>query len=51
LRETVYCRKHLPAIHIAEPHAEALGVPLITCDARRARLIGHVAVIELFGMT
>lgn len=31
--------------------AEALGVPLITCDARMARSIGHRAVIELFGTT
>jgi len=29
--------------------AEALGFPLITCDARLARANGHRAEIELFG--
>ncbi|HJU01798.1 MAG TPA: type II toxin-antitoxin system VapC family toxin [Actinomycetes bacterium] len=29
--------------------AEALGVPLVTCDARLARAPGHRAAVELFG--
>lgn len=29
--------------------AEALGVPLVTCDGRLARSPGHNATIELFG--
>jgi predicted nucleic acid-binding protein len=29
--------------------AEALGVPLVTCDARLARAPGHRARVELFG--
>jgi predicted nucleic acid-binding protein len=28
--------------------AEALGVPLVTCDARLARVPGHRAAVELF---
>jgi predicted nucleic acid-binding protein len=31
--------------------AEALGVPLITCDARSAHSSGHRALIEYFGTT
>lgn len=31
--------------------AEALGVPLITCDPRLARSIGHAAQVELFETT
>jgi predicted nucleic acid-binding protein len=29
--------------------AEALGVPLVSCDARLARATGHRARVELFG--
>lgn len=29
--------------------SEALGVPLVTCDARVATAPGHKAVVELFG--
>jgi predicted nucleic acid-binding protein len=29
--------------------AEALGVPLVTCDARLASAPGHAASVELFG--
>ncbi len=29
--------------------AEALGVPLVTCDGRLARSSGHRAQVELFG--
>jgi predicted nucleic acid-binding protein len=28
--------------------AEALGVPLVTCDARLARAPGHAAMVEVF---
>ncbi len=31
--------------------AEALGVPLITCDGRSAHSSGHRAQIEYFGTT
>jgi predicted nucleic acid-binding protein len=31
--------------------SEALGVPLVTCDARLARAPGHGARVELFGRT
>ena len=28
--------------------AEALGVPLVTCDTRLARAPGHAAIVEVF---